>query len=202
MIPTARLVAIAVGRVMPLLVPNPNRPDEPNRTHSGIQKTVVSSLDQPDVIELARLGLEGDEQADHTVHGGLDKAVYAYPSEHYSAWRKRRQAAGLTGLGPLGAAGGLGENLSIEGLLEQDVYLGDRWLIGDVELIVRAPREPCAKFNAVMGFKTAAKEMVKSGQSGWYLSVSRPGPLRAGLTIDIIPGSRQLTVLQAFAQRT
>lgn len=196
-----RILTISTGRVMPLLVPNPHNPGAPYRTTSAIRKAPVSTLAEPDAVAVQKLGLEGDEQSDHTVHGGLDKAVYAYPAAHYADWVQRLEQLGLT-TDRLQQHGAFGENLTVDGLDEQTVFLGDRWIIGEVELIVTAPREPCAKFNAVMGHKGAARDMMASGQSGWYLSVSQPGMLRANAQIEVLPGSRQHTVREALAQRT
>src|SRR5690606_37749501 len=107
-------------------------------------------------VALASLGLEGDEQVDLSVHGGLDKAVYVYPAEHYPFWQTVRAQAGHTA--PL-SHGGLGENLTVTGLLEPRVWVGDRLRIGEVELVVTQPRSPCYKFNAHLGFSWAARMM-------------------------------------------
>ena len=103
------------------------------------------------------MGLAGDEQADPTVHGGPGKAVYAYPFEHYAFWRTVRSQAKVEG--PM-EPGAVGENLLVEGLLEPAVFVGDRLVIGDVELRIERPRSPCFKFNARMGFGQAVKLMV------------------------------------------
>ena len=93
------------------------------------------------------------------MHGGLDKAVYAYPAEHYDFWRDARQQAGVADIDTQLAYGALGENLTLQGLLEADVWVGDVLRFTDCELRVTQPREPCYKFNAAMGFSGAAKAM-------------------------------------------
>ena len=146
------------------------------------------------------LGLEGDEQVDLTVHGGQDKALYAYPEEHYDFWGQARETK-ESKLSIFSSPGALGENLATRGLNEKHVYLGDLWEIGEVTLQVTQPREPCFKFNAVTGDKYASKKMADSGFCGWYMAVITPGILNAGEAIRVVPGSRQQTVGQAFKQK-
>ena len=128
-------------------------------------RTVMSAFGKRAVsgpVGVGPLGLVGDEQADLTVHGGLAKAVYAYPAEHYPFWEQARREAGV----PAGAdaglldaplpSGALGENLTVEGLHESEVWVGDRLLLPDCELVVSEPRQPCYKFVAAMGFFSAS----------------------------------------------
>jgi MOSC domain-containing protein YiiM len=149
-------------------------------------------------VEVRPLGLEGDEQADLSVHGGLSKAVYAYPSEHYAWWQQARADAGASLFDEALPPGMFGENLTVRGLLEQDLWIGDRLVFPDCTLVVSEPRQPCFKFNAVMGFAQAAKLMAQSGYCGWYLRVERPGSLEAGQGFELLPGARQLSVREAF----
>jgi MOSC domain-containing protein YiiM len=123
-------------------------------------------------VRVHRLNLEGDRQADLTVHGGADKAVYAYPSEHYPFWREELE----TDL-PWGA---FGENLTTSGVSERDVRIGDRLRIGSAEFVVTQPRTPC--FKLAMRFKRAdmARRFQQSGRTGFYLAVIREGSLTAG----------------------
>jgi MOSC domain-containing protein YiiM len=143
--------------------------------------------------------LAGDEQADLSVHGGLDKAVYAYPQEHYAFWQAQRREQGVSlfdeGLPP----GFVGENLSISGLLEADVFVGDELHFAHCVLRVTAPREPCFKFNAVMGFNTASKLMAVQARCGFYLSVAQPGTVTAGEAFTLVPGRRALSIQQAIS---
>jgi MOSC domain-containing protein YiiM len=163
---------------------------------SAIGKTTVSGP-----IEVGLLGLAGDEQADLSVHGGLSKAVYALPSEHLPWWQAQRQTQGATMFEEPLAPGYLGENLSLQGVREQDLFVGDRLDFGDVVLRVTQPREPCGKFNAVMGYPQAAKDMVQSVRCGFYLAVDQPGRLQAAASFHIIPGPRSVSVAQALQHK-
>jgi len=152
-------------------------------------------------VAVRRLGLVGDAQADLSVHGGLDKAVYAYPSEHYPFWQDQRSAAGLCGIDDALPWGSLGENLTLSGVLERDVWVGDVLRFGHCALRVTQPREPCYKFNAAMGFNTAGKLMAQQGCCGFYLTVEEPGTLQAGESFELLPGPRRLDIPQMFAAK-
>lgn len=195
---SAKIIAISVGRSGPLFYGRDGEPKE--SIASAIRKAVVSDQEQPNPITVRPLGLEGDEHADLTVHGGLDKAVYLYPSEHYSFWSTiTHQGKKLPGPPPALPWGQLGENLSISGITEKEIWIGDQLQIGTVRLRVESPRNPCFKFNAHMGFKHAAKMMVQSGYCGFYCSVVQPGTFAAGDLIDISRGDKVLTIEQQFA---
>lgn len=161
---------------------------------TGIGKTAVSGA-----VAVARLGLAGDEQADLSVHGGLDKAVYAYPSEHYAFWQAERRERGVSLFDETLPPGFMGENLTVRGLLEHEVFVGDRLHFPDCVLRVAAPREPCYKFNAVMGFNQAGRSMALAGCCGYYLSVLEAGSLSAGQEARLEPGQRSLSIAAAFA---
>ena len=109
--------------------------------------TASAKQDVPGDVPVMPLGLAGDEQADLSVHGGLGKAVYAYPSEHYAYWQNARRQAGLGQIDDSLPHGSLGENLTLSGLLETDVWAGDVLRFPACELRVTLPREPCYKFN-------------------------------------------------------
>lgn len=160
---------------------------------TAIYKTPVTGP-----VGVAALGLVGDEQADLSVHGGLEKAVYAYPTEHYDFWRAARRDAGVAGIDDQLLPGAMGENLTLQGLLEKDVWVGDVLRFADCDLCVTQPREPCYKFNAAMGFNQAAKIMAQSGYCGFYLSVDRPGTLRPGEAFELIPGPRRMGIPERF----
>jgi MOSC domain-containing protein YiiM len=200
-----RIIAISTGAVAPLLVPAPG--GEFERVASGIRKTPRSTLDQPVRLAVEALGLVGDEQADLTVHGGRDKAVYAYPIEHYPVWQTMREQA--TKIDEPLPPGFLGENLTIEGLLENRVWIGDVLVIDPsepldqppVRLRVDSPRFPCFKFNARMGFRHASKMMVQSGFTGFYLEVLQTGTIAAGDRFRVLPGSREVTIEEAHRLR-
>ena len=193
------LTALCAGSASELIVAS-GEPGRVRRVMSAIRKEPLSTLKAPTPVFCGVLGLEGDEQVDLTVHGGQDKALYAYPQEHYDFWRQALETK-ESKHSMFSSPGALGENLATRGLNEKDVYLGDLWEIGEVTLQVTQPREPCFKFNADTGDKHASKKMADSGFSGWYLAVITPGVLKAGDSVRVVPGSRQQTVEQAFEQK-
>ena len=152
-------------------------------------------------VPVGRLGLLGDEQADLSLHGGLDKAVYAYPMEHYADWQTRRRAHSVSLFDEALAPGFVGENLTLQGLLESDVWVGDELHFPHCVLRVTEPRHPCAKFNAVMGYAQASRDMALAGCCGFYLAVDQPGPIETGQAFTVVPGRRGLSIAQAFAAK-
>lgn len=152
-------------------------------------------------VEARPLGLEGDEQADQSVHGGLSKAVYAYPIEHYAFWQTVRAQAGVAGWNDTLPHGFMGENLTLDGLLENQVCVGDVLRFANCELAVSEPRFPCFKFNATMGFKHAAKLMVANAWCGYYLAVRKPGTVSAGESFELIHGPREVGITELFRAR-
>ena len=186
---TGRLLSIQTGKVRPLRVG---------------ERTLMSAIGKSPIdgaVTVGPLGLAGDEQADLSVHGGLSKAVYALPSEHLAWWQQQRQARGVTLFEETLAPGYLGENLSLQGLLEHEVFIGDILRFEEVTLRVTQPREPCSKFNAVMGYAQAAKDMVQSSRSGFYLAVDVAGLLRAGELFELLPGPRATSIAQALGHK-
>jgi MOSC domain-containing protein YiiM len=147
------------------------------------------------------LGIDGDEQADLTVHGGPSKAVYAYPSEHYPFWQTVRAQAGVAAWDEPLVPGALGENLTLAGVVESDVFIGDVLRFPGCALAVSGPRFPCFKLNAAMGFAHAAKLMVQSGWCGWYLSMREPGTIAAGESFTVVPGPREVGIGELFRAR-
>ena len=147
------------------------------------------------------LGLEGDEQADLSVHGGLSKAVYAYPVEHYGFWQTVRAQAGVSLWDDPLPPGSMGENLTLSGLLESQVWVGDLLRFPDCVLAVSEPRYPCFKFNAAMGFKQASSLMSANAWCGFYLAVRSPGTLQAGEPFELVPGPRQVGIQEIFRSR-
>jgi MOSC domain-containing protein YiiM len=149
-------------------------------------------------VPVGRLGLLGDEQADLTLHGGLDKAVYAYPLEHYPFWQTQRRTHSVSLFDEVLAPGFMGENLTLEGLLESDVWIGDELHFAHCILRVTEPRHPCGKLNAVMGYAQASRDMAHSLCSGFYLAVDEPGAIEAGEVFTVVRGKRGLSVADAF----
>lgn len=143
---------------------------------SGIAKLPVEAAS----LWLDRLNLEGDGQADLEAHGGPDKAVYAYASEHLPAWAAE---LGDDRLGPAA----FGENLTTAGGTEDDVCIGDRWLWGDAVLQVSQPRSPCYKLAIHRGRADIGRRLRKSGRSGWYLRVLEPGRVPVAGPISVEP---------------
>ena len=163
--------------------------------------TAIAKQTVAGALPVLPLGLLGDEQADLSVHGGLEKAVYAYPSEHYAYWQAARREAGLGLIDGSLPHGSLGENLTLRGLLETDVWAGDVLKFPDCELRVTLPREPCYKFNATIGFARASRLMAQSGFCGFYLAVQSPGTLRAGDAFEVIAGRRGVGIPTLFAAK-
>lgn len=130
-------------------------------------------------IPIRNNNLAGDAQSDLTVHGGTAKAVYAYPYEHYTFWHAQLPDVDLQ-------PGHFGENLTIEGLLEDDVHIGDRLRIGSAELVITQPRLPCYKLGIRFGRADMVTRFLASRRTGFYLSVAVEGNVGAGDTIEIL----------------
>jgi MOSC domain-containing protein YiiM len=141
---------------------------------TSIFKSAVSGR-----IPIRNHNLAGDQQSDLSVHGGRAKAIYAYPYEHYAFWRTQLPGVDLQ-------PGNFGENLTIEGLLEEDAHIGDRLKIGSSELVVTQPRLPCFKLGIRFGRADMVKRFSDSGRSGFYLSVAVEGDIAAGDRIQIL----------------
>ena len=150
-------------------------------------------------VKVRRLNLEGDRQADLSVHGGPSKAVYAYPSEHYPYWRDQFPDLDM----PWGM---FGENLTLEGLLEHQVNIGDRLRIGSAEFMVTEPRMPCYKLGIKFGRKDIIPRFLRSRRSGFYLAVLEEGQVGTGDTIHTLSkAERSVTVpdiVQIYADRS
>lgn len=130
-------------------------------------------------VMMRSLNLDGDRQADLTVHGGIEKAIYAYPMEHYAYWRQELPDEAL----PWGA---FGENLTVEGLSETTVNIGDRFRIGTAEVMVTQPRFPCFKLNLKFGHDDMVKRFLNSRLSGIYFSVVQEGEVGVGDAIELV----------------
>jgi MOSC domain-containing protein YiiM len=152
-------------------------------------------------VAVRALGLHGDEQADLSVHGGLSKSVYAYPQEHYAFWQVVRAQARVAAWDDTLSPGSMGENLTLRGLLEGDMWIGDYLRLPHCTLAVSEPRQPCFKFNDAMGFNQAAKLMLQSGYCGAYLSVIELGTVEAGDEATLVPGPREVNLRELFQAR-
>lgn len=141
---------------------------------TGIYKEAVEGP-----VMLRELGAEGDGQADLSVHGGRDKAIYAYPFEHYAFWQAELDGDDFV-------FGHFGENLTTEGLKEEGLAVGDVLRIGEAELEVSQPRSPCLKLGIRMGLPDFPKRFVASGRSGFYLRVLQEGTVASGDPIERI----------------
>ncbi len=130
-------------------------------------------------VALRTLNLDGDRQADLTVHGGPSKAVYAYPSEHYEFWRAELPEMEL----PWGM---FGENFTTEGLNESSVNIGDQFRVGSAEVMVTEPRMPCYKLGIKFGRNDILRRFLASGRTGFYFSVLREGEVEAGDSIELL----------------
>ncbi|HYY98851.1 MAG TPA: MOSC domain-containing protein [Pyrinomonadaceae bacterium] len=162
-----KLISVNVGR--PRLVVWRGGP-----VSTGIFKEPVGGR-----VALRTLNLDGDRQADLTVHGGPAKAVYAYPSEHYAYWRGELPGAEL----PWGM---FGENFTTEGLSETSVHVGDRFRVGAAELQVTQPRMPCYKLGIKFGSAEMLKRFLLSGRTGFYFSVTREGEVGVGDEVELV----------------
>lgn len=133
----------------------------------------------PGAVMLRTLNFDGDRQADLSVHGGVTKAVYAYPVEHYEFWKTELPNTDL----PYGM---FGENLTTEGLLEDTVHVGDRFRMGDAELMVTEPRLPCYKLGIKFGRSDIIRKFLQSRRTGFYFAVVKEGEVKAGDAIDLL----------------
>lgn len=163
-------------RVVEMLLIGPLQPLGRNGVPSGIVKQPVDSP-----VRLATTGFEGDEQGDTKHHGGPEKAVHHYPLEHYARWREE------IGRHPLLERGGaFGENLSVGGLKEAEVAIGDCFRLGSAVVEVSQGRQPCFRLNLRMGVADMALRMQRSGRTGWYYRVIEEGHVAPGDTLELI----------------
>ena len=162
-----KLVSVNVG--LPREVPWHGR-----NVTTGIYKQSIAGR-----VVVRELNLDGDRQADLSVHGGAYKAVYCYPLEHYAYWKKELPGREL----PMGM---FGENFTTDGLLEDSVHLGDRFSVGSAELVVTQPRLPCYKLGVRFQSDDMVRRFLASGRTGFYLAVTREGQVGAGDEIKVI----------------
>jgi MOSC domain-containing protein YiiM len=177
-----KLVSVQVGR--PRTVQWHGKP-----VSTGIYKEPVAGR-----VMLHRLNLDGDQQADLTVHGGRDKAVYVYPSEHYPIWQAECPDMPLS-------YGMFGENFTTKGLNERSVHIGDQFRIGGAVVEVTQPRLPCYKLGIRFGRSDMPKRFHASGRCGFYLAVLREGEVGAGDVWErIARNEEQVSVIERYRQ--
>jgi MOSC domain-containing protein YiiM len=162
-----KLISVSVGQ--PQIVPTHNE----SFVTTSIFKSPVDGR-----VKVNPLNLAGDRQADLRVHGGRNKAVYVYPSEHYEFWKGEFPEIEFE-------HGYFGENPTTEGLLETEVFIGDKLRIGTAEFGVTEPRMPCYKLGVRFGGSDIIKRFLKSRRSGFYLTVLKTGEIEAGDTISV-----------------
>jgi MOSC domain-containing protein YiiM len=159
-----------------------NRAQIEEITYRGKQvKTGIFKIPAMNAVRVTKLGLDDDVQVDRAVHGGFDKAVYAYPIEHYAAWRTALGPGVLERFG----YGAFGENLTIEGLLEHEVRIGDELKIGSANFMVQAPRIACFKLATKFGIGDMPRRFGEAGKPGFYLRVMEEGEVKTGDEIVI-----------------
>jgi MOSC domain-containing protein YiiM len=159
-----------------------NRAQAEEISYRGKQvKTGIFKIPTMNAVRVTKLGLENDVQVDRAVHGGFDKAVYAYPIEHYTVWRTALGPGVLERFG----YGAFGENLTIEGVLEHELCVGDELKIGSANFMVQAPRIACFKLATKFGIGDMPKRFGEAGRSGFYLRVIEEGEVKTGDEIVI-----------------
>lgn len=161
------VLSLQVGRIAPL---------GPKRVPSAFVKQTVDGS-----VNAQRLGLDGDEQADLRVHGGPDKAIYFYPSEHYPRW-----VVDVPRHEQMLLPGAFGENVTTIGFDEETIAIGDVLAIGSTEMQVTQPRQPCFKLGLRFADNSLGRIMLHSGRTGWYVRVLSHGALKAGDEIRVI----------------
>jgi MOSC domain-containing protein YiiM len=162
-----KIISLNVGR--PRLVQSKGEP-----VSTGIFKEPVAGP-----VMLRTLNLDGDRQADLSVHGGISKAVYAYPVEHYEFWKRELPEMNL----PFGM---FGENFTTEGLFENTANVGDRFRVGEAELMVTEPRMPCYKLGIKFGRTDIIRRFLQSRRTGLYFAVVKEGPVAAGDEFELL----------------
>jgi MOSC domain-containing protein YiiM len=178
---TGRVLSLRVGAAKPIL------PFRGHMVSSGIYKDPVDGR-----LALTADGFTGDEQADLTVHGGPDKAVCCYPSEHFASWRET--------IHPDIADGAFGENLTLSGLTEHDAFIGDTYALGDDGAVVQVsqPRGPCYKVGVRWSSKTLVRLMGEDLKAGFYFRVLEPGTVGPGDTLTLLDRTSDVSVAEVL----
>jgi MOSC domain-containing protein YiiM len=181
-----------LGVTVPVLDTLVGRPAPLGTTRRG---PVVSAIRKASIgtgsVYLSEINLSGDDQADRSVHGGPDKSVYLYPSEHEVPWREDGFEL---------PAGSVGENVVIAGAREPEVRIGDVWRWGDATMQISQPRAPCFKLALRTGRRDIVRRMILTGRSGWYVRTLEPGPVAPRGSIELLDrDDRSPTVAECFA---
>jgi MOSC domain-containing protein YiiM len=170
---SAQLISIQIGKVQDLTLVSNSKQSPARVVQSAINKTPI---DGP--VEVNEYGIIGDQQADRKLHGGIDKAILCYCSDHFAYWADKANREVKPGA--------FGENLTIQGAKEKDLCIGDRLSIGDCELEVSQPRQPCLKLSAHWQESQMVRWVSQVGYTGWYCRVTKPGNIASGSAIEII----------------
>ncbi|WP_283418949.1 MOSC domain-containing protein [Sphingopyxis sp. Geo48] len=151
------------------------------RAFRGDEASAIAKTPVDGALRVGLLGIDGDEQADLTVHGGVDKAIHHYPRDHYDWW-----AGELGDHALLGAPGAFGENISTEGLIESEACIGDRYRLGSALVEISQGRQPCWKLGHRFGIATVPATVVTTRRSGWYYRVIEEGRVAAGDALALV----------------
>jgi MOSC domain-containing protein YiiM len=184
--------ALSTGDTMKLISVNVGLPRDAN-WHGRTVTTGIYKLPVRDQVTARKLNLDGDRQADLSVHGGEYKAVYAYPIEHYDYWKEKLPGRDL----PFAA---FGENFTTEGLLETDVHIGDRFAMGGAEFTVTQPRLPCYKLGVRFESDEMVKKFLASRRVGFYFAVTQEGQVAAGDEIQLLFRDSEAISIAAFVE--
>lgn len=187
------MVATVPGVEIAILRVNVSGPQPLGPPASGIMSSIAKAPVTVDRLALTELNLDGDDQSDRTVHGGVDKAVYAYPSEHLSGWAIDLDQPDL----PHSPTAPFGENLSTRGATENEVCIGDVWRWGSAVLQVAQPRWPCQKLTLHRGTAAVGGLMRSTGRTGWYLRVLEAGVVDVAGPIAVIEQHRAALSVRA-----
>lgn len=151
------------------------------RAFRGDEASAIAKMPVDGALRVGLLGIDGDEQADLTVHGGVDKAIHHYPRDHYDWWAEQLGDHVL-----LGAPGAFGENISTEGLIESEARIGDRYRLGSALVEISQGRQPCWKLGHRFGIATVPATVVTTRRSGWYYRVIEEGTVATGDTLALV----------------
>ena len=152
--------------------------------------------------QVLTLGIEGDERGADRAGNRASRALYAYPSEHYPFWQTVRAQAGVAGWNEPMPPGSLGEHLTVAGVLETELFVGDVLRLPDCALALSEPHLPGVELESALGFRHAAKLMTESAWCGWHLAVRESGTIAAGDTFEVVAGAREVSLWELFRART